>query len=109
MSFGIRETFFQGNSVPTTVEANSQCSSTFSIIQSTPGRNTFRQNTNFMSPQTSSTIRSIDDSNVDRKDTSSSSVFKKQHTLSTIGHSVAVKRKSIFELSTNNSETAQGN
>ncbi|XP_073956016.1 uncharacterized protein isoform X2 [Choristoneura fumiferana] len=64
--------------------------STSFTVQSPPGRTTFRRETNYVSTP----IRSPDDT-IDRTDKDSTATFQ-QHTVTTIGPSVAKKRKSLF-------------
>ncbi|XP_037300079.1 nuclear pore complex protein Nup153 isoform X2 [Manduca sexta] len=92
-----------GNSIPRSVESKETPNLPYNTVQSPPGRNTFRRETNFVSTP----IRVNEESVVEKSD-KDAPLFKTQHTISVIGPTVATKRKSLFEaLSTSDSLKAK--
>lgn len=87
----------QSNCVPTNIDTIEQ-STPYSMVQSPPGRTTFRRETNYVSTP----IRASNEESVNETSERDSTTFNKsQHSVSNVGQSVATKRKSLFDSPSN--------
>ncbi|KAL0851830.1 hypothetical protein ABMA28_000131 [Loxostege sticticalis] len=85
------------NCVPTNIDTIEQ-STPYSMVQSPPGRTTFRRETNYVSTP----IRASNEESVNETSERDSTTFNKsQHSVSNVGQSVATKRKSLFDSPSN--------
>ncbi|CAG5039375.1 unnamed protein product [Parnassius apollo] len=72
---------------------------TYSALQSHPSRTTFRREPDYVSTRIHSTVSEL----TNEKNEQDSTVFKPQHSLTTVGPSVARKRQSLFDMLNNDS------
>ncbi|CAK1588505.1 unnamed protein product [Parnassius mnemosyne] len=85
---------FGQSDVNSTTASNVDSLETYTALQSHPSRTTFRREPDYVSTRIHSTVSEL----TTEKNEQDSTVSKPQHSLSTIGPSVARQRKSLFDM-----------